>query len=78
MKTLSMVELRNNAEQIIRQVGQGQRFLLTYRGKPVARLEPVPPEPAVSDDPFYRLCELADDHGNPIDNDDIDRIVYGE
>lgn len=78
MKTLSMVELRNKAEQVIRQVGQGQRFLLTYRGKPVARLEPVRPEPPVNDDRFYRLYELADEREKSITNDDIDRIVYGE
>lgn len=78
MKTLSMVELRNEAEQIMGQVSRGQRFLLTYRGKPVARLEPLQAEPANGDDSFYRLCELADNKGEVVSNDDIDRIVYGE
>jgi prevent-host-death family protein len=78
MKTLSMVELRSRAEQVIRQVKRGQRFLLTYRGKPVARLEPVKPEAPPGDDRFYSLCELADEHGSPLTNDEIDRVVYGE
>lgn len=78
MKTLSMVELRNRAEQIFRQISRGQRFLLTYRGKPVARLEPVAQQLPVSDDRFYRLYELADDKQDPITNKDIDRIVYGD
>ncbi|MGI9569297.1 MAG: type II toxin-antitoxin system Phd/YefM family antitoxin [Desulfobulbia bacterium] len=78
MKTLSMVELRSRAEEVIRQVVRGQRFLLTYRGKPVARLEPVPPESPIGDDRFYSLCELADEKGSSITNTDIDRIVYGE
>ena len=78
MKTLSMVELRTRAEEVIRQVVHGERFVLTYRGKAVARLEPVPSESPIGDDSFYSLCALADEKQSSIDNTDIDRIVYGE
>ena len=78
LQTLSMVELRKEAERVIRRVSQGERFLLTYRGKPVARLEPVRPQPAPGSDAFYRLHELADARGRSLTNDEIDEIVYGE
>ena len=73
-----MVELRRQAERVIRRVGQGERFLLTYRGKPVARLEPVLSQPARGSDAIYLLHELADAGGGSLTNDEIDEIVYGE
>lgn len=78
MKSISMVEFRNDAESIIRQIGKGQRFILTYRGKPVARLEPAELGLPVEDDPFYHLHELADAGGKSVTNEEIDGIVYGD
>ena len=77
MKTVSMLEFRKNASSIIRRAMRGQRMLLTYRGKPVLRLEPIddPEEPA-QDDPFYALAELADAGGESLTNAEIDRILY--
>ena len=74
VKTVSMLEFRRNALPIIKQALRGQRLLLTYRGKPVLRLEPVgaagsPDE----DDPFYSLSDLAEAGGDSLD---IDRVVY--
>ena len=40
MKTVSMLEFRKNAMEIVKGVQRGQRVVLTYRGEPVARLEP--------------------------------------
>lgn len=77
MTSISMVELRRDAERVLHRVRQGERLVLTHRGKPVARLEPIE-EPVVSaDDPIYRLAESSVDEGGPLDNDDIDAIVYG-
>ena len=42
MKTISMVEFRQRTGAILRKIRQGQSFTLTYRGKAVVRLEPVP------------------------------------
>ena len=72
-----MVELRERAEEIIGAVRKGQRMVLSYRGRPVARLEPIPTHAADEDDPFYGLAELADDRNEPLTNEQIDEIVYG-
>lgn len=76
MKTVSMLEFRKSADVVLRQVSKGQTFLLTYRGKPVARLEPVKARTATADDPIYALGKFASDKLEPLSNDVIDRIVY--
>ena len=77
MDTVSMAEFRRDAEAIIRKAQQGKRMILTYRGKPVMRLEPILDEVPGADDPFYALAELADSGGKSLTNEQIDRIVYG-
>lgn len=77
MKTVSMLEFRRRAEAIVQQVCRGQPFILTYRGKPVARLEPIVGPAVAAADPFYRLDQLADAKGKSLTNDEIDRTVYG-
>jgi antitoxin (DNA-binding transcriptional repressor) of toxin-antitoxin stability system len=54
---------------------RGERLVLTYRGQPVMRLEPLDEEVS-SDDPFYRLSQLADSSGETVSNEAIDEIVY--
>lgn len=82
MKTISMLDFRQNADKIIAQVQKGQRMILTCRGKPVARLEPIIKEAANGDDPFYSLSELsgATDGGvgESLTNAQIDGILYGQ
>jgi prevent-host-death family protein len=78
MKTISMLELRLNAEKIIAQVAKGQRMILTRRGKPVARLEPIVPESVDADDPFYSLDGLSDASGESLTNKQIDDFLYGQ
>ncbi len=77
MKSVSMVEFRKNAEEIIARVRKGQRLVLTYRGSPVARLEPIRQEAVNSEDPFYALANLADARGKSLTNEKIDEIIYG-
>jgi prevent-host-death family protein len=77
MKTVSMLEFRTAAEQIIDQVRKGQRLILTYRGKPVARIEPVQPEDIDERDPFYSLTALAASKGKSLTNRQIDETIYG-
>jgi len=75
MKTITMLEFRQDAEAIIRSLQQGVRMVLTDHGKPVARLEPIEPDkpaepsksaesgkPEVSyaSDPFFSMCELGE------------------
>lgn len=75
MNEITMLELRNNAEEVVRRVRAGQRLVLTYRGKPAMRLEPID-DPVQDDDPFYRLADLAED-GESLTNQRIDEILYG-
>jgi antitoxin (DNA-binding transcriptional repressor) of toxin-antitoxin stability system len=77
MKTISVLEFRKNARQIIRLAINGQRMTMTYRGKPVFRIEPIKEKKASADDPFYRLAEMAESKGESLSNDQIDAIIYG-
>lgn len=77
MSSISMVELRQDAEGVLRRVKQGESFVLTYRGKPVARLSPYELAIPAADDPFYRLIDCAVDEGESLTNEEIDKILYG-
>lgn len=77
MKTITMLELRQEADKILAQVQQGQRMVLTKRGKPVARLEPYQQETYDANDPFFRLIGMAGD-ADSLTNEQIDQILYGE
>jgi antitoxin (DNA-binding transcriptional repressor) of toxin-antitoxin stability system len=78
VKTITMLEFRRDAERIIRAVERGQRFLMTYRGRPVVHLEPVTPATEVrEDDPIYHLASLADTKpGKSLTNEEIDAVLY--
>ena len=77
MTSISMVELRRDAEGVLRRVGRGERLVLTYRGRPVTRLEPyAQPIPSI-DDTIYRLAELSVDEGESLGNEEMDAIIYG-
>lgn len=78
MKTIPMLELRQQAERVIRQLDAGERIVLTYRGKQIAKIEPFPAQARDQNDPFYRLPELADAGGQSLTNDEIDEILYGK
>ncbi|MHB2017753.1 MAG: hypothetical protein ACYCW6_12460 [Candidatus Xenobia bacterium] len=51
-------------------------MILLYRGRPVLRLEPIR-DKAAAEDPFYSLAERAE-AGEGLDNEAIDRLLYGE
>lgn len=76
VESVSLLQFRRDAEGIIRKVRQGKRLVLTYRGQPVMRLEPIPKGRAAADDPFYHLAELAVPDARPLTNEEIDWIVY--
>ncbi|HYV36552.1 MAG TPA: type II toxin-antitoxin system prevent-host-death family antitoxin [Gemmataceae bacterium] len=77
MKHISMLAFRRDAERIIAQVQKGQRLILTRRGKPVARLEPILEDQVDPQDPIYSLTELAGG-GASLSNAEIDEAVYGK
>lgn len=55
----------------------GERMVLTRRGKPVARLEPIAQDTPDGDDSFYSLSDLAE-MGKSLSNKQIDDILYGQ
>jgi prevent-host-death family protein len=77
--TVTMLEFRKRAGAILERVRQGQSVVLTYRGEPAVRLEPIRSERPNASDAFYRLSELG--AGGTLEespnNDEIDRLVYG-
>jgi prevent-host-death family protein len=80
MKTVTMLEFRQNAQSVLRRVAKGERFLLSHRGKPAARLEPVAAAPnnVLSNDPFVTIDSRATaSPKGKTRHADIDRIVYG-
>ena len=77
MTSVSMVELRRDAEGVLQRVGRGERLVLTYRGRPVARLEPITRPATSPSDPIYCLAEISVDRGESLDNEEMDAIVYG-
>ena len=80
MKTVTLLQFRKDAEGILRRVAKGERFLLSRRGRPAARLEPVRAlitrDP--SSDPFLTISRrAAPGSRGKTRHEDIDRILYG-
>ncbi len=77
MKRASMLDLRLDLEGIIGRVQKGRRMVLTRRGKPVARWEPMAAETPDADDPFCALSDLAE-AGPTLSNAPIDELLSGQ
>ena len=73
---MKIVSFRRDARKVIRQIQAGQRLILTYKGKPVAHLEPLLETVMSTEDPFYTLYRLADAEGESLTDREIDEIVY--
>ena len=80
MGTVTMLEFRKNAQSVLRRIAKGERLLLSHRGKPAARLEPVTaiPGAALPNDPFLSIGRrsTASPKGKT-KHTEIDRILYG-
>jgi antitoxin (DNA-binding transcriptional repressor) of toxin-antitoxin stability system len=77
---ITMLEFRRGAGRLFKRLARGEHFVLTHRGKPVARLEPpdVSALPARSKDRVFRIEDyVVDGSETPFDHRDIDLIVYG-
>ncbi len=79
MKTITMLEFRRHARRALDALRRGERLVLTYRGEPVARLEPIEPSATVAEnDPLLRVDDYAvEGPGGTLENEDIDRLLYG-
>jgi len=76
MEKVSILQFRRDAEAVIRKVRRGKSLILTYRGKPVMRLEPIQDRVINPDDPLYTISKHAVPDGRSITNEEIDEIVY--
>ena len=76
MKTISMLEFRRNSDRVIQSALVGERMLLTYRGKPMFRLEPCVQSEPGGEDRFYSLADCADRDAKPLSNREIDKVIY--
>ena len=76
MKTVTMLDLRRHAKQIIDRAQHGERMLLLYRGHPAMVLEPYREETLIKDDPLFLLAEKAED-GESLSNSEMDELLYG-
>lgn len=80
MKTVTMLEFRRNAEGVLRRIARGERLVLSHRGKPAARLEPVAAVEANGspNDLFLGIGgrAVASPKGKT-KHTEIDRILYG-
>lgn len=80
MRTVTMLEFRRNAEGILRRVARGERLVLSHRGRPAARLEPLLESGTLDAavDPFLNVAARAKrSPRGPTAHLDIDRILYG-
>lgn len=80
MKTVTMLEFRQNAEGVLCRVAKGERLVLSHRGKPVARLEPLRASSTASpaNDPFLGIAQRAvRSPKGKTRHADIDQILYG-
>ncbi|MFN0177412.1 MAG: type II toxin-antitoxin system Phd/YefM family antitoxin [Gemmatimonadales bacterium] len=79
MRRITLLALQRNPRELVRALQRGERFLLTFRGRAIARLEPVQREEGwMRVDPIFRIDEFAQ-RGRPgkLANATIDQIVYG-
>jgi len=81
MTTVTMLEFRKNAANFLERIAKGESFVLSHRGKPAARLEPVEtahPHPDKEKDPFLNIGKRATPSPKgPTNHNIIDSILYG-
>jgi prevent-host-death family protein len=80
MKTVTMLEFRRNAEGVLRRIARGERLVLSHRGKPAARLEPLAARGSVdpATDPFLNISSRAKPSPKgKTRHEDMDRLLYG-
>ena len=81
MGTITMLELRRGSAAVLSRLSKGERLILSHRGKPVARLEPVGSgeQTAPGADPFLNVGSRAvPAPKGATDHHQIDAILYGK
>jgi len=79
-KTITHRELRNESGRILREVQQGQTFIVTNNGEPVAALQPIETNPlaGIRHDPPKRGARFADIVPEEVDSDEtaLEALMY--
>ncbi|KKM23597.1 hypothetical protein LCGC14_1613610 [marine sediment metagenome] len=57
-------------------VKTGKKNVMTYRGRPVMRLEPIHDKVVGKDDSFLQLDGIVDDKNENLSNQAMDEIIY--
>lgn len=79
MKTISMLEVRENTKALVESLARGEAFTLTYRNRPIGELRPIKSaESYGADDPVYGLTDYAEDLGGGLSARDADAALYGQ
>ena len=76
MENVTMLDLRRNTRRIIMKARKGERMILSYRGKPVIRLEPFIEKIPEGDDPFFSLPEFSLEESEILNNKEMDALIY--
>ena len=78
MKTISTSELRSRIRPLVRALEKGQAVGLVYRGQRLANILPVRQANSISaNDPLYQFHHHAEVQAKPLDDREIDSLVYG-
>ena len=77
MKTISLLEFRKNSKKILEWARRGERMVMTFRGVPVCRIEPMGNKLPDTNDSFYQITDLADEKGGALKTQEMDKIIYG-
>jgi len=75
-----MLEFRKHAQTILRRVGKGERFVLSHRGRPAARLEPIASNASsgLVNDPFLTIgARAVPSPKGKTRHTEIDSLLYG-
>ena len=79
-KTITHRELRNESGRILREVQQGQTFIVTNNGEAVAALQPIETNPlaGIRHDPPKRGMRFADIFPEEVDSDEsaLEALMY--
>jgi len=74
LNTITMVDLRKHAKEVVERAQHGERMLLLYRGNPAMVLEPYREEEEVRVDPLFALSSME---GESLTNEQVDEVLYG-
>lgn len=80
MNSMSMLELRNNANTLFEKLKGNEQIILSFRGKPVATISPILQKTDWESDSFLKFINSIPKSVNKkskISNKEIDSLVYG-